>query len=281
MVAYHRFARPPLPPPSARSMLLTVIGEFLFDSDAGAWTAALMRVLGGMGIEEHAARQLLARAASARWVERERVGRAVRWHLADHGRALSADGIRRSNAYLDGPLPWDNEWLVLAVTTAQRSSTVRNRLNGGLTWLGMGNATQGVWLTPHVEREQELAELLGTLGLTDAALILHGAIAPGGLDNTEIASRAWDLTDLAASYRLLLDQDGAHEPADDDEVLFAFVELVSLQQRFMRLDPQLPKQLLPEWIGREGAALFRRRREQWSARAHARWQTLLEESAFR
>lgn len=281
MIAYSRLAQQPLPPPSARSMLLTIIGEFLFDSEEGAWTAALMKVLGGMGIEEHAARQLLSRAASAKWVERERVGRAVRWHLADHGRALVADGIKRSSAYLEGPSPWDNEWLMLTVTVSQRNSTVRNRLNGGLTWLGMGNVTPGVWVTPHVDRAQELAELVTTLGLSDSALVVIGGVGAGGLDNDTIVSRAWDLSDLAASYRTLLTQDGAAEPSDGIEVLLAYIELVSLQQRFMRLDPQLPKALLPEWVGRDGAALFRQRREHWSAPAHAHWALLVEECASR
>ncbi|WP_009475561.1 PaaX family transcriptional regulator C-terminal domain-containing protein [Rhodococcus sp. JVH1] len=279
MIASNRLARQPLPPPSARSMLLTVIGEFLYDAEEGAWTAALMKVLGGMGIEDHAARQLLSRAASATWIKRERVGRGVRWHLADHGRALAADGIKRSHAFLDGPSPWDDEWLVLTITVPQRKNSVRNRLNGGLTWLGMGNPTPGVWVTPHVDRARELSELISTLGLTESALVLTGNLHPGGLGNHEVVDRAWDLTDLAESYRTLLTQDGASEPGDDDELLLAYIELVSLQQRFMRLDPQLPKELLPEWIGRDGAVLFQRRREQWAAQAHAHWLRVVEESA--
>ena len=278
MIASNRLTQQPLPPPSARAMLLTVIGEFLYDSKEGAWTAALMKILGGMGIEEHAARQLLARAASAKWIERERIGRGIRWHLADHGRALAADGIKRSRAFLDGPSPWDDEWLVLTITVSQRKSTVRNRLNGGLTWLGMGNPTPGVWVTPHIDRARELGELVSTLGLSEKALILSGKLRPGGLSNKEVVERAWDLTDLTTSYQTLLTQDCASDPRDDDELLLAYIELVSLQQRFMRIDPQLPKELLADWIGRDGAALFKRRRDQWSASAHAHWRRVVEES---
>lgn len=262
-------------------MLLTVIGEFLFDSEDGAWTTALMRVLGGMGIEDHATRQLLSRAASANWIERERIGRGVRWHLAEHGRALAADGIRRSHTYLEGPSPWDGEWLVLTITVSQRKSAVRNRLNGGLSWLGMGNPTPGVWVTPHVDRTHELSELVSALGLKESALVVTGNVRPGGLGNDDIVERAWDLTELAQSYRTLLTQDGQSEPSNDDELLLSYIELVSLQQRFMRLDPQLPKELLTEWIGRDTAVLFQRRRDQWSAKAHARWQEIVDESAPR
>jgi phenylacetic acid degradation operon negative regulatory protein len=272
LVAPSRFVNQPLPPPSARSMLLTVVGEFLFDSDDGAWTTALMRVLGGVGIEEHAVRQLLSRAASARWIERERVGRAVRWHLAEHGRTLAADGIRRSHTYLNGPSPWNEEWLVLTITVSQRNSAVRNRLNGGLAWLGMGNPTPGVWITPHVDRLHEL---------TDSALVVTGNIQPGGLGNDTIVDRAWDLSELTVSYRALLDEYDGAEPGDEDELLMSYIELVNLQQRFMRLDPQLPEELMSEWIGRDGASMFRRLRDQWSARAHRRWIEVVDESTPR
>jgi phenylacetic acid degradation operon negative regulatory protein len=170
---------------------------------------------------------------------------------------------------------------MLTITVSQRKSSVRNRLNGGLTWLGMGNPTQGVWVTPHVDRARELGELVSTLGLSENALVVTGNLRPGGLDNHEIVERAWDLTDLAGNYRTLLTQDCASEPRGDDELLLAYIELVSLQQRFMRLDPQLPKELLPEWIGRDGAVLFQRRREQWAAKAHEHWARVVEESAPR
>jgi phenylacetic acid degradation operon negative regulatory protein len=47
----------------------------------------------------------------------------------------------------------------------------------------------------------------------------------------------------------------------------------------MRRDPQLPEALLPEWIGRQGAALLRTRRRQWARRAHARFWQIVDESA--
>jgi phenylacetic acid degradation operon negative regulatory protein len=40
-----------LPLPSARSLLLTVVGEFCFPHDDAVWTMALIRVLGGLGVE--------------------------------------------------------------------------------------------------------------------------------------------------------------------------------------------------------------------------------------
>jgi hypothetical protein len=61
-------AESPLPEASARSLLLTVVGEFCYPHDDAVWTAALIRVLGGLGVESHAARQAITRAADAGWL---------------------------------------------------------------------------------------------------------------------------------------------------------------------------------------------------------------------
>src|SRR5262249_54580253 len=85
-----------LPPASARSLLLTVVGEFCYPRDDAVWTTALIRVLGGLGVESHAARQAITRSAEAGWIVSERHGRAVRWRLTDEGRAVVEDGFRHA-----------------------------------------------------------------------------------------------------------------------------------------------------------------------------------------
>jgi len=204
----------------------------------------------------------------------------VRWRLADKGRALVADGIRRSDAYLAGPPEWDGRWLLLFITVPGEQRTTRKRLYGGLSWLGLGNPAPGVWLTPHTERGAELSGLVAELGLRSSALSVVGAVHDAGLGVDEIAGKAWDLTDLHAHYRVLMDQlNSLPEPRGGDETLFAYLELLNVQQRFMRRDPFLPEELLPEWIGREGAEAIRQRRERWGGPAHARWAELLGDCA--
>ena len=44
-------------PASARSLLLTILGEFVLPSDEPPWTATLLHVAGGLGLEEKAARR--------------------------------------------------------------------------------------------------------------------------------------------------------------------------------------------------------------------------------
>jgi phenylacetic acid degradation operon negative regulatory protein len=269
-----------LPPPSARSILLTVAGEMLKDSDAGVWTTAFMRVLGGLGVEDHAARQVLSRSAQAGWLERERAGRAVQWRLAPSGRALVRDGVRRSDAYLAATDTWDGDWLVVHVTVPNEQSTTRKRLHGGLHWLGMGNLYPGLWLTPHTERLGDLRELISSLALADSTVAVAGRLGELGLSEASVVARAWDLTELTGRYRCLLEQERtAPEPAGPDHLLLSYLDLLNLQQRFMRLDPQLPEALLPDWIGREGARMFRARRERWGPAAHRRFWEIVDEAA--
>jgi phenylacetic acid degradation operon negative regulatory protein len=276
----NRDGEPVLPAASARSLLITVVGEMLKDSDEGVWTTALLRVFGGLGIEDHAGRQLLARSAAVDWVARERQGRGVRWRLAERGQELVDGGVRRSQLYLEGGEEWDERWLFLYVTVPQQQRTTRARLYGGLSWLGMGNPTPGVWVTPHAGRVDELRRLVSTLGLEDTSLAVVGHLRDIGLSAPTLVQRSWDLDALRRQYeRFLAQEDGRAELRDPDDVLISYLSLLSLQQRFMRLDPMLPVGLLPDWVGRDGAALFRRLRRHWATAAHERFWEINRASA--
>src|SRR6266540_6396830 len=272
------FGDSPLPRASARSLLLTVMGEFAYD-DGAVWTTALLKILAGLGIEEHAARQAIARSAAAGWIESERQGRAVRWRLTEQGRAVVTDGQRRSEEFMTPSAPWDGRWLVLLVSLPQNERTTRKRLYGGLTWLRMGNPTPGMWLTPHVESVDELRALIARFGLTDTAISFTGRTEDVGMSNEQIVRRAWNLPELAEYYHAMLAQYSELRPAEGDDVLLSYLGLRNQLQRFLRLDPQLPPELLPNWVGHEAADLFRTRRERWSGPARERWQELMRDAA--
>jgi len=268
----------PLPLSSARSLLLTVVGEFCFPRDDAVWTTALIRVLGGLGVESHAARQAITRSADAGWIVSERHGRAVRWRLTDEGRAVVEDGFRHAAEYLRPPARWDGRWLVLLVSVPQQERTTRKRLYGGLTWLRMGNPMPGLWLTPHVHAVDELRALVARFHLAGSAIAFVGRTQDVGLTDEQIVEKAWNLSDLAEWYRAFLKQFSNHRPAGGDDVLLDYLRLRNLLQRFMRLDPQLPGELLPDWVGHQAAEVFRVRQEQWAKAAWTRWEEVLRES---
>jgi phenylacetic acid degradation operon negative regulatory protein len=260
---------------SARSLLLTVLGEHVYPSESWTWTASLLYVLHGMGVEERTARQALARCAAAGWIEGDRHGRDARWALTDRGRALVGESIQRVYSLAEPSPRWDGRWLVLLVSVPRQRRSARRRLYSALSWAGFGNPTPGVWLTPHLERAGEARAIVADLGLWESALSFVGASAAIGLQDDEIVRRAWDLDDVAARYRALLDRWQRARPTAGDPVLFAQVELTCALGRLPFLDPQLPEELLPRWIGRRAHALFAGRRTAWFPAAHARWREVV------
>lgn len=264
---------------SARSLLLTVLGELVLPAGRPVWTSSLLHVLTGVGVEEQTARQAIARGAAAGWIVGERHGREVRWEITPAGRQLIEEGARRVYSLSVGAPAWDGRWLILLITIPQSLRTVRKKLYGALSWAGFGNPTPSVWLTPHPERAAEARRVVVDLGLRDSTLSFTGASTAVGLSDAEIVQRAWDLDGLVAMYDELLRAYDGVRPEPGDPVLLTHIELVSQWQRFPFVDPQLPEALLPDWIGRRAAAMFQQLRTEWSDDAHARWNEVVAETS--
>lgn len=271
--------RSPMSTGSARHLLLTVLGELVYPNDAPVWTASLLYVLTGLGIEESTARQAIARGAAAGWITPERHGREVRWALTDKGRRLFEEGTRRVISLSADRAAWDGRWLILLITIPQSRRTVRKKLYNALTWAGFGNPTPGLWLSPHPDREPEAREVVDGLGLTSSTLGFVGLSAAVGLGDAEIVQRSWDLADVADTYEALINKFSGLRPEPGDPLLLTHIELVSEWQRFPFMDPQLPEALLPDWIGRRAAALLQELRAGWYDDAQARWRAVVEMTA--
>src|SRR6186997_3018880 len=119
-----------LPPPSApharprtgesaRSLLNTVLGEFVYPAGGAAWTRTMVEALALLGVEEKAARQALARSAADGWLQRERDGRRVRWRLTPAGMQRCVDGTARISSFGSARTDWDGQWLLLFVTVPE------------------------------------------------------------------------------------------------------------------------------------------------------------------
>jgi phenylacetic acid degradation operon negative regulatory protein len=260
-----------LSPGSARSLLLTVLGELVWPTGRPVWTWSLLYVMKGLGIEEQTARQAIARAAAAGWLEAERHGREVRWSLTQAGRRIFEEGSRRVTSMSDPFADWNGDWLMLLVTIPHTHRTARKKLYAGLTWAGLGNPAPGVWLSPHPERSTEVASLIENLELQEHTMSFVGKVDSVGLTEQQIVNLGWDLDDIAAHYAAVLKAFSNISPKPGDEMLFAHIRLVSEWQRFPFTDPQLPEALLPDWIGRRVATHIENLRDKWSDAVHERW----------
>lgn len=260
---------------SARSLLLTVLGEFVLPGGAPVWTQTLLDLLAAVGVEEKAARQALARTAGDGVLVSERVGRRVRWDLSEAGRRLLVEGAERIYAHGRGQPAWDGRWLMVVASVPETQRAERHRLRTRLAWAGLGSPSPGVWVSPDLHRLEEAREVLADVGLPDAHVIVGEY--HGGLAATELAARAWDLADLEARYTDFVARFGTLDPADDEATLTAQIQLVDAWRRFPFLDPGLPDALLPTpWVGRRGAEVFHTRHARWAAAAGRRYGALTE-----
>ncbi len=256
---------------SARSLLLTVLGEFVHPRHTPVWTATLIEALGALGVEEKSARQSLTRTAREGHLTSTRHGRRVLWELTPDGARLLESGTRRIYGFLGQRHPWDGRWLVLSVPVPETQRQLRHRLRTRLTWLGLGSPVSGLWVTPDAGKGPAVAEAVRELGLEGQAFAWTGEAAEVG-EAPRLLEAAWDLAAVEDRYRAFLDS-FEHRPVETPADAFAAqVAMVQEWRRFPFLDPDLPPELLDhDWPGARAAVVFHERHDAWHARAQAEW----------
>jgi phenylacetic acid degradation operon negative regulatory protein len=254
---------------SAKSVLLTILGELVLPRSGTAWTRSLVDALALLGVEEKNARQALSRLAGQGYLESERHGRRVRWRLSPAGRTLLTVGTERIYGFGLPSTGWDGRWVVVLCPVPEDQRAKRHQLRSRLAFAGFGFLGPATAIAPHADREAVASTVLTDLELADGAAVFRaeaGELVP----DEELLRRAWDLDGLAGSYRELMAGFGGRSPRTDDGRLAALVALVHEWRRFPFVDPEIPAQLLPpNWIGYRAKAFFDDRHERWSPGATA------------
>jgi phenylacetic acid degradation operon negative regulatory protein len=227
-----------------------------------------------LGVEERTARQAIARAANAGWIEAQRHGREARWALTPQLIKVYEEGEPRVLSLSDPFTEWDGQWLVLFVTVPHELRSVRKRLYSDLEWAGFGNPIAGVWLSPHSERREQVAATIADLGLADSTMSFLGGIDQIGLDEAHVVQSGWDLAGLKRTYAAVARDVAALHPEPGDETLVAHLRMLAALRRFPYSDPQLPEALLPDWVGRRVVSQIVGLREKWNSEVRARWREI-------
>jgi phenylacetic acid degradation operon negative regulatory protein len=263
---------------SAKSVLLTVLGEFVLPNDGSVWTSTVIRAMAALGVEERNARQAAFRLAERGYVRSEKEGRRARLYLTASGRRLLGEGSRRIyefGAYDDS---WDGRWVVVVCFIPEEQRTKRHQLRSQLGFAGFGFIAPGVAVSPHLSSEPAANTILADLGLLPGAVVLR-AETGDLVQPEEILARAWDLDGLASEYEEFLRVFARRTPRSDQARFTALVELVHAWRRFPFIDPEIPSRLLPtRWPGRRAKSLFDDLHGEWSPRAGS-WYEALESSA--
>ncbi|MGH3950754.1 MAG: PaaX family transcriptional regulator [Pseudonocardiaceae bacterium] len=263
---------------SARSLLMTVLGEYVLPRDRLVWTSTLVDALALFDIEEKSARQALARTAAEGWLVSERVGRRVRWSLTPPGRRLLTEGAQRIYDFGRDAHDWDGRWLMLLISVPESKRDLRHRLRTLLTWAGFGSPAPGVWISPDTSRQAEAHKIVAQLdvGSPMSFIAAYGEIG----DEESMVARSWDLSELEDRYEDFIDEFTGLCPAAGEAVLLAQTRLVHEWRRFPFLDPRLPGGLLPRnWSGAQAAELFHRKHVEWREAAQQHWDQFSSEQA--
>jgi phenylacetic acid degradation operon negative regulatory protein len=255
---------------SAKSLLNTLLGEFVYPAGGAAWTSTLVEALALLDVEEKAARQALARSAAEGWLQRERDGRRVRWRLTPPGMQRCIDGTARISSFGSARTDWDGQWLVLIVSVPEDQRALGHRLRRRLTWAGFGSLGQGTWITPHADLEVEAARILSELTPPPRALSFVARFGKLG-EERDLVAEAWDLEELEARYRSFMERFRSVRPRDDASAFSAVTRLVHEWRRFAFGDPVLPAALLPaQWSGTRAKTFYDDRAAEWLPAAE-RW----------
>jgi len=251
--------------PAARSLLLTVLGEYVLPRPEGVWQETLVAAMTTLGYTRQAARQALSRSTRDGWLTTERHGRRARLALSARTAELLRSGAERIYSFGE-PRDWDGRWLIVVLRVPEKSRAVRHQLRSRLAWTGLGSLGGGVWLTPHVERERELARAIGEEPAAEARSFVaeFGAIG----SPRQLVADAWDLEGVRRLYMAFIEDFRGVRALSTQACFRQQTLLVHAWRKFPFLDPDLPAELLPPgWPREQAHQLFTERHGQWSASA--------------
>ena len=252
---------------SAKSLLTTILGEFVRPHAGTLWTTTAVAALGTLDVTERNARQALARSRDQGLIVPERRGRTVRWRLTAAATELLTAGAERIYGFGTRGETWDGHWLVVMCSIPERQRAKRHKLRTQLTFEGFGFVAASVAVCPYRDRQPAANAILRGLGLDGEALTLDARTGELTPDARMVAS-AWQLDSLADAYDDFITEFEQLAPSAPEEAFRATILLVDAWRHFPFRDPDLPAGLLPtDWPGRTARELFAARRQEWSAAA--------------
>jgi phenylacetic acid degradation operon negative regulatory protein len=258
--------------PAARSVLLTMLGEYVLPARDGVWQETLIGALGTLDYKTQAARQALARSIGAGWLRTERHGRRSRVFLTDDTVEMLRTGTERIYRFGESR-PWDGQWLLVVLRVPEERREVRHQVRTRLAWAGFGSLGGGLWITPHVEREHELRDLSSN---GSAAEVLSFRAELGTLGDPErVITEAWDLAAVTAAYDDFIARFAELRPKTPEETFAAQTMLVHEWRKFPFLDPELPEAMLPaRWPRTRAHDVFVERHAAWHDTAQKHFRAL-------
>lgn len=242
-----------------RALIVTIYG--LYAREVGGWLSvgSLIRLMGGLGVEEPAVRSSISRLKRRGILEARRVDGVAGYALSEHAREILAEGDRR--IFQRPRADVEDGWVMAVFSVPETERQRRHTLRSRLAWLGFGTVAAGVWIAP-AHLEEETRDVLERYGLAPYVRLFRADFLGFGELREQIRVW-WDIGGLEALYEEFTSAQApvlARWRGDrvDDEAAFAdYVRTLTLWRRLPFLDPGLDPELLPRpWQGARAADVF-------------------------
>jgi phenylacetic acid degradation operon negative regulatory protein len=255
-----------------RALIVTVYG--LYAREVGGWlsVAAIVRLMGELGVDEPAVRSSISRLKRRGILVAERMGGLAGYRLSDAARAILDDGDRR--IFDRGRASLAEGWVLAVFSVPESEREKRHQLRSRLAWLGFGTVSAGVWIAPgHLLAEtRDVLERDGLAAYVD----LFGSQHVGFGVAADKVSQWWDLERLQQLYAQFLDRYSAtlnryrrRRSVDERDAFGLYVTALTEWRRLPYLDPGLASEVLPpRWNGLRAAETFFELQERLAAPAH-------------
>jgi phenylacetic acid degradation operon negative regulatory protein len=262
----------------ARSLVFDLFGDYLRYRGGEVRLRGLAALMTCFEVPEATVRVVVTRMRKEGWLSSRRDGRESTYVLTDAAWTLLDEGRDRIFERVGGP--WDGQWHMIIYSVPETDRALREQLRKKLAWLGFGQLSPSVWVSPHDRVEQIRTEFAGRPAVR---LDVLRARSEGPERDREMAARSWDLAELDRDYTELLARyrprlAGYREnPLVGAAALVERTRLMHDYRRFPFRDPDLPSELLPaDWTGREAHRVFLEAHELLRAPAEAHVDELLD-----
>ncbi len=243
-------ARPEI---SARTVLVTILGDIVRPVASSLWLAQLFELCDPFSFSQRLVRTSLSRLGSDGWVESERIGRQSRYSLTTLAIRESTDADSR--IYSNAVPPWDGTWTLLLINRDDTPTKVLDRLVQHLRWHGFCQIDRTVLVAPNVSQDEtrQLVDLIapGTIcGTGEARFDDVDALTGRGLFDNGTTDAAIE----GAYTKFLRDwepvADVASRPMEPSAAYILRVMLIHDLRRIVLRPAPRPRELLPSpWVG--------------------------------
>ncbi|UOF92488.1 phenylacetic acid degradation operon negative regulatory protein PaaX [Fodinisporobacter ferrooxydans] len=247
-----------------QSMLFTIYGEYVRHYGGEIWVGSLTRLMGEFGLSEQAVRAAISRMLKQGWLVSRKVGNRGYYAMSPRGQKRLDEAAAR--IYRQDSQVWNGTWCMVSYNIPEERRQLRDQLRKELSWMGFGMLSTSTWISPN-DLADRVREITVTYEITDYVEIFNcqhlGWSHPG-----DLVEKCWNIDEMNQAYQEFIEiyrpqyEDILQKIQNGQEIPdnYCFVEktkLVHEYRKFLFIDPDFPKELLPDvWLAADADQLF-------------------------